>query len=147
MERKLRVAVVTAPNFHVQPVCICPSYDEAVEAAHEYMEIYDTSTEVWEFLLGDVDDMRNTSYINTYRCLSPQDGRRIKNAKKILDKYFPENHPEYEDYEHLAYNQVSCPDGLTFFEAHELRRFGFVVELGTIYFKFYRHNFKWDRLG
>jgi len=100
---------------------------------------------VWEFIVGDVEDMRNTSFINTHRCLSDKDKARIDAGRRILDKYFPESHAEYEDYECIAFNQVSCPDELTFFEAHELRRFGFVVEIGIIYFKFYKHDFKWDR--
>jgi hypothetical protein len=133
----MKVSVVMAPNLHVQPVCICSTYDKAVEAAEKYTEEWQTNTEVWEHHLDDGE------YVSVHRCLSDEDEIRLSEARKILDKYFPADHIDYENYEYLEFNIVECPPELTYKEAQGLQALGIELENGTLRFKFYKHDFNW----
>ena len=134
----MKVSVVMAPNLHVQPVCICSTYDKAVEVAKKYTDEWNTNTEVWEHYLDD------GKYISVHRCLSKTDEESLQKARDILDKYFPEDHMEFEDYKFLEYNILSCPSGLSLVEAQELERLGIEFENGTLSFRFYKHQFNWS---
>lgn len=133
-----KVSVVMAPNLHVQPVCICSTYDKAVEAAEKYTEEWSTNTEVWEHHLDDGE------YVSVHRCLCEDDENKLQKARNILDKYFTPDHIDYENYEYLEFNIVECPPELTYKEALELQKLGIVLENGTLSFKFYKHEFDWS---
>lgn len=134
--------VVNAPNYFVQPVTVTNDEDAAIAAAVQFTKNHNTHTEVWQF------NDNGEGYVGVHRFTNEQGTKNLADAKTLLKKHFPQDHIQFEDFDiGLCHNPIGIPSRLSLHDARRLETLDFKLDLvsGHFEYRFYSHNFVWNR--